>query len=142
MMTTQPLNLEQAWQQALAAFSKHIAGLTTQRLASLRIATLGPADTPSANTAAALLAAIAPRKNHLHECVLCPSYERAFASMLMGESDLLLVDNAYEGAHVFYRSPRACLLLSFMQDLPREAGKRKSPFVPRTSWSLFAPIKI
>jgi hypothetical protein len=88
------------------------------------------------------LRAITPRKNTRSECVLCPTYERAFAGMLMGESDLFLVANAYEGAFRFHQSPRAFLLLAFVQEQPREPSKKKPPHAPRTSWSLFAPLKI
>ncbi len=141
MTFTPSLNLEEAWQKAHAAFLEYITTLTTHRLATLRLATLGPAGTDSANLASTLLTAITQPKNILSECVLCPSYERAFASMLMGESDLFLAANSYEGAYHFYQSPRAFLLLAFMQELPREAGKRKTAHVPRTSWSLFAPLR-
>lgn len=134
-------DLEQSWPKCYAAFLEYLSELTASRLATLRLATLGPTVTPSAELAATLLATVIKTKKFASECVLCTSYERAFASMLVGESDLFLVENAYEGAFRFYHSPRAFLLLSFMQELPRQTRKAKPAFPPQRSWALFAPTR-
>lgn len=139
--TLPPFNLEQAWPESHAAFLEYLNELTAHRLATLRLATLGPAGTPSAALAATLLATTVKTKKFARECVLCESYERAFAGMLVGESDLFLVENSYEGAFRFYHSPRALLLLSFTQALPRPAHTSKTSMTSRRSWSLFAPAR-
>ncbi len=140
--TLPSFNLEQAWPESHAAFIAYINDLTAHRLATLRLATLGPAGTRSADLAATLLATTLKSKKITCECMLCESYERAFAGMLVGESDLFLVENSYEGAFRFYHSPRAWLLLSFTQTLPRIARASKSALTaPRASWSLFAPTR-
>lgn len=89
-----------------------------------KISTLGPSGTSSEASAKFLLSTLEEDNG---EYSLFPSYEEAFENLLSGESNILLVANAYRGIDKFYMSKDIQLLFPFVFETPLY-GVAKRPF--------------
>ncbi|MBD1381490.1 bacilysin biosynthesis protein BacA [Metabacillus arenae] len=93
-------------------------------LDQLEIATLGPSGTSSEASAEYLLSSL--KANH-GKYTLFPSYEEAYESLVLGESNVLLVANAYKGIDKFYMSKEIQFLFPYVFETPFY-GVAKRPY--------------
>lgn len=89
-----------------------------------KIATLGPSGTSSEASGKYLLSSL---KAEHGKCMLYPSYEEAYESLVLGASNILLVANAYKGIDKFYMSKDIQFLFPFVFETPLY-GVAKRPY--------------